>query len=78
MDGCDEGDVADDFDEGRVPVGELGAACHVPCECEARTQDGRFFFSSRRRHAILRCDWRSDVCSSDLRRAITATRLNSI
>ena len=26
-----------------------------------------FFFSSRRRHAILRRDWISDVCSSDLR-----------
>ena len=26
-----------------------------------------FFFSSRRRHTILRRDWSSDVCSSDLR-----------
>src|SRR6516225_6331026 len=26
-----------------------------------------FFFSSRRRHTILTCDWSSDVCSSDLR-----------
>src|SRR5690242_21835499 len=26
----------------------------------------RFFFSSRRRHTILTCDWSSDVCSSDL------------
>src|ERR1039457_2792577 len=25
-----------------------------------------FFFSSRRRHTRLQCDWRSDVCSSDL------------
>src|SRR6516225_10671906 len=25
-----------------------------------------FFFSSRRRHTRLTCDWRSDVCSSDL------------
>src|SRR6201992_732435 len=24
------------------------------------------FFSSRRRHTILTCDWSSDVCSSDL------------
>src|SRR3954466_6792329 len=24
------------------------------------------FFSSRRRHTILSCDWSSDVCSSDL------------
>src|SRR5690242_542285 len=25
-----------------------------------------FFFSSRRRHTRLTCDWNSDVCSSDL------------
>src|SRR5215211_5157537 len=25
-----------------------------------------FFFSSRRRHTRSRCDWSSDVCSSDL------------
>src|SRR6266571_2367877 len=25
-----------------------------------------FFFSSRRRHTILTCDWSSDVCYSDL------------
>src|SRR5690242_3683066 len=28
-----------------------------------------FFFSSRRRHTRLTCDWSSDVCSSDLRLA---------
>src|SRR5688572_10845512 len=27
-----------------------------------------FFFSSRRRHTRFDCDWRSDVCSSDLLR----------
>src|SRR5690242_21953837 len=26
-----------------------------------------YFFSSRRRHTRLTCDWSSDVCSSDLR-----------
>src|SRR5688500_20279462 len=26
-----------------------------------------FFFSSRRRHTRLQCDWSSDVCSSDLK-----------
>src|SRR5690242_20787946 len=26
----------------------------------------QFFFSSRRRHTRLTCDWSSDVCSSDL------------
>src|SRR5690242_21675348 len=28
-----------------------------------------FFFSSRRRHTRLTCDWSSDVCSSDLCRS---------
>src|SRR5207237_5401518 len=27
-----------------------------------------FFFSSRRRHTRFKCDWSSDVCSSDLGR----------
>src|SRR5467141_4220308 len=27
-----------------------------------------FFFSSRRRHTRFKCDWSSDVCSSDLQR----------
>src|SRR5260370_9891351 len=27
-----------------------------------------FFFSSRRRHTVFKCDWSSDVCSSDLER----------
>src|SRR5207237_1644521 len=26
----------------------------------------RFFFSSRRRHTRFKCNWSSDVCSSDL------------
>src|SRR3954466_15955621 len=33
-----------------------------------------FFFSSRRRHTRLSCDWSSDVCSSDL--MIRHTRLS--
>src|SRR5260370_32059297 len=32
---------------------------------------GSFFFSSRRRHTRFKCDWSSDVCSSDL----TASRI---
>src|SRR5882762_4961368 len=31
-----------------------------------------FFFSSRRRHTRFKCDWSSDVCSSDLRRLAEA------
>src|SRR3989454_8570924 len=30
-----------------------------------------FFFSSRRRHTRLQGDWSSDVCSSDLAKAVT-------
>src|SRR6185369_12644302 len=30
-----------------------------------------FFFSSRRRHTRFKCDWSSDVCSSDLLSAAT-------
>src|SRR5260370_31072155 len=29
-----------------------------------------FFFSSRRRHTRFKCDWSSDVCSSDLARFV--------
>src|SRR6266853_2607009 len=32
-----------------------------------------FFFSSRRRHTSFDCDWSSDVCSSDLARAVEFT-----
>src|SRR6185369_14666106 len=34
-----------------------------------------FFFSSRRRHTRFKCDWSSDVCSSDLDRAPRGTRI---
>src|SRR5690242_6612779 len=39
------------------------------CFCVARSRASiylLFFFSSRRRHTRLTCDWSSDVCSSDL------------
>src|SRR6266571_7431388 len=32
---------------------------------EVRGSTVLFFFSSRRRHTRLTCDWSSDVCSSD-------------
>src|SRR6266571_8372959 len=32
-----------------------------------------FFFSSRRRHTRLTCDWSSDVCSSDLAEITTGS-----
>src|SRR5260370_41615588 len=33
---------------------------------------GFFFFSSRRRHTRFKCDWSSDVCSSDLKISVLA------
>src|SRR5260370_31463875 len=33
-----------------------------------------FFFSSRRRHTRFKCDWSSDVCSSDLPSATSRCR----
>src|SRR5260370_10152450 len=35
----------------------------------ASISDLCFFFSSRRRHTRFKCDWSSDVCSSDLLQA---------
>src|SRR5260370_266950 len=32
-----------------------------------------FFFSSRRRHTRFKCDWSSDVCSSDLNTTSSAS-----
>src|SRR6266480_6864612 len=34
-----------------------------------------FFFSSRRRHTRLTCDWSSDVCSSDLAERVPLERV---
>src|SRR5207237_2342660 len=36
-----------------------------------------FFFSSRRRHTSFKCDWSSDVCSSDLPRSPSELRLHA-
>src|SRR5260370_29247628 len=35
-----------------------------------------FFFSSRRRHTRFKCDWSSDVCSSDLDQALSSLAFN--
>src|SRR5260370_29516509 len=34
-----------------------------------------FFFSSRRRHTRFKCDWSSDVCSSDLGDDVVASEV---
>src|SRR5260370_15717115 len=36
-----------------------------------------FFFSSRRRHTRFKCDWSSDVCSSDLTATQAPTKLDN-
>src|SRR5690242_21101570 len=51
---------------------QLGAGGWVPSPRKLSAASTRpavdrlFFFSSRRRHTRLTCDWSSDVCSSDL------------
>src|SRR5260370_29705853 len=37
-------------------------------DSKGRRTPPTFFFSSRRRHTRFKCDWSSDVCSSDLPR----------
>src|SRR5207237_7873341 len=39
-----------------------------------RASLGSFFFSRRRRHTRFKCDWSSDVCSSDLAMVSTISR----
>src|SRR5207237_4694830 len=61
---------------GRLPVSS-GYRRYVVCDSGDRSirrhlaQDPLFFFSSRRRHTRFKCDWSSDVCSSDLGRVRT-------
>src|SRR5260370_11331802 len=43
------------------PCAREPSRCHAASRCL-----GWFFFSSRRRHTRFKCDWSSDVCSSDL------------
>src|SRR5260370_20628052 len=47
-----------------VGTGHLGVE-KVSVVCLSALGDA-FFFSSRRRHTRFKCDWSSDVCSSDL------------
>src|SRR5690242_21323988 len=45
---------------------EASEAVLVLGSCHHTIKVHLFFFSSRRRHTRLTCDWSSDVCSSDL------------
>src|SRR5260370_25231757 len=53
----------------------------IPSEAGTRpaslstVETSSFFFSSRRRHTRFKCDWSSDVCSSDLRDTSVVARL---
>src|SRR5690242_6286607 len=49
------------------PIAALGGRADLMDRFNTRTGGDVFFFSSRRRHTRLTCDWSSDVCSSDLR-----------
>src|SRR3954465_14868051 len=61
--------------EGYRPLGIARVEVEGPAQPGPRVgrEQGLFFFSSRRRHTRLSCDWSSDVCSSDL--MIRHTRL---
>src|SRR5690242_5015050 len=48
------------------PIGGLAIGVFGP---RVKVIANAFFFSRRRRHTRLTCDWSSDVCSSDLGRA---------
>src|SRR5206468_12421175 len=51
------------FESSSVPT-------NLPTAYDVYPLDGRFFFSSRRRHTSSDRDWSSDVCSSDLFHAL--------
>src|SRR5260370_23530589 len=53
-------------DDIRTALGADMAKSYAEIEAK-RCADGDsdFFFSSRRRHTRFKCDWSSDVCSSD-------------
>ena len=46
-----------------LPMAPAAAPVAAAAPADAATA---FFFSSRRRHTRFKCDWSSDVCSSDL------------
>src|SRR5260370_23359532 len=51
--------------------GPTSCTVHAEVSCEPLISLASvFFFSSRRRHTRFKCDWSSDVCSSDLDAAI--------
>src|SRR6266571_2969074 len=52
--------------EGSSNPARMSAACSCVHRGYGEMSFREFFFSSRRRHTRLTCDWSSDVCPSDL------------
>src|SRR5260370_22894727 len=61
--------LASDFNPGTSPSPSMPFAISLACThmkmTPAEALSAAFFFSSRRRHTRFKCDWSSDVCSSD-------------
>src|SRR5260370_13535777 len=56
------------IESGKRKMGErfrMGLEINAIKEIEELKSEIGFFFSSRRRHTRFKCDWSSDVCSSD-------------
>src|SRR5260370_27339051 len=63
-----EYDSAGAISIGRMTPENAKGVAKIPSQrCRLSIPDIFFFFSSRRRHTRFKCDWSSDVCSSDLR-----------
>src|SRR5260370_27312019 len=59
------GELLARFEEALESV-ELTAVCPWVVNVDELRRHLSVFFSSRRRHTRFKCDWSSDVCSSDL------------
>src|SRR6266571_5925303 len=53
------------FGVGVYPSSQIYSSLYLVIELSHELMMQLFFFSSRRRHTTLTCDWSSDVCSSD-------------
>src|SRR6266571_5421039 len=54
---------------------QIAASCASRSGAYSGCAASGVFFSSRRRHTRLTCDWSSDVCSSDLDERSTGSQL---
>src|SRR2546430_8622165 len=58
------------FRSQHAPRGQVGVFSRAKRAAARPLRGSFFFFSSRRRHTRFDCDWSSDVCSSDLFKAL--------